>query len=145
MSTCCALLKTHAASLCSSAFKYQMQIQCLWQSRSSLAEVSPLIGIPSTIWLKDLVLWYFFFDCLCMCLPLLCMHKPLLGVFLGKGLQACIIVDVWVRAFITDVSFQGVCFLHSSKRLSWLQTSDKKKEKKKERWRLAEKWQMKYS
>lgn len=46
--------------------------------------------------------------------PAAAMHKPLLGVFLEKSLHWCIIVDVRVCAFITDVSFQCVCFLYSS-------------------------------
>lgn len=126
--TCQPVAQTYAASLCSSAFKYQMQIQCLY-----------VFGSPGAPWQKfhrwleflqrfDPKTWFmwqtrlspvcicnfFFFFWLCMCLPLLCMHKPLLGMFLEKSLHGCIIVDVQVRAFSTDVSFRGVCFLYSS-------------------------------
>lgn len=83
MSTCCTLLKTYAASLCSSAFKYQMQIQCLYVFGSQRFDPKTWFMWQtrlSAICICDL----FLFDCLCMYLPLLCMHKPLLGLFLEK-------------------------------------------------------------
>lgn len=95
-----------------------LSIRCRYSVFTSLAILEFLGRRFTVLEFLDSKTWFFgtFFPRLFVHVPAAAVHAQTVAwnVSGEKSLHGCIIVDVWVRAAITDVSFQGVCFLYSS-------------------------------